>query len=231
MQDNSIGTGVFLSVSVCALLYFIGKNTIIDRVYVSFSVAPDGTSSPEGAPSRAMAAMGFASGLDEAPAKPAKKERVKPVMTESEQKVDADRREYIARYADLAIQEMKKFRIPASITIAQGLLETAAGTSPLARNNNNHFGMKCFSKRCGKGHCTNATDDTHKDFFRKYTSAWASYRAHSQLLSDKYRPTNGVDYKAWAKRLQEKGYATNKRYEVELCRLIELYALDQYDQE
>ena len=78
---------------------------------------------------------------------------------------------------------MEKYGIPASISLAQGLIESRAGSSKLAVNNNNHFGIKCFSRHCRKGHCTNFTDDTHKDFFRKFPSPWESWRAHSQLLS------------------------------------------------
>jgi flagellum-specific peptidoglycan hydrolase FlgJ len=72
---------------------------------------------------------------------------------------------YIKKYADLAKKEMKSHGIPASITLAQGLLESNAGESRLAKNNHNHFGLKCFSRKCKKGHCSNFTDDSHKDFF------------------------------------------------------------------
>lgn len=72
---------------------------------------------------------------------------------------------YIERFAPIAVQEMEKYGIPASISLAQGLLESRAGTSKLAVQTNNHFGLKCFSRGCKKGHCKNFTDDTHKDFF------------------------------------------------------------------
>ncbi len=142
-------------------------------------------------------------------------------------------KEYIDRFAPTAIVEMKKYGIPASITLAQGLLESNAGGSRLARENNNHFGMKCFSKKCGKNHCSNFEDDHHKDFFRKYETSWESFRAHSQLLNGKrYRhlkKLNRKDYKSWANGLQKAGYATDKRYAKKLITFIEQLNLNQYD--
>lgn len=142
---------------------------------------------------------------------------------------------YVKRFADVAIAEMKKYGIPASITLAQGLIETNAGDSRLARKNNNHFGMKCFSKKCGKGHCSNFTDDTHKDFFRKYKSSWESYRAHSQLLMGKrYRHLKKLgnkNYKGWAKGLKKAGYATDRRYAEKLINIIDEMKLHRFDNE
>ena len=144
--------------------------------------------------------------------------------------LDQARQEYIRRYGALAVAEMKKFGIPASITLAQGLLETRAGQSGLARKNNNHFGMKCFSRSCKRGHCSNFTDDTHKDFFLKFQSAWSSYRAHSKLLrSGRYKNING-DYRQWAYGLKRAGYATDPQYAEALIRLIRLYGLDRLDE-
>ena len=129
---------------------------------------------------------------------------------------------------------MEKYGIPASIILAQGLIETNAGESRLSVRNNNHFGMKCFSKKCRKGHCSNFTDDSHKDFFRKYKTAWESYRAHSHLLNAKrYRHLKKLgtkDYKGWAKGLRKAGYATDKRYAEKLINLIETLRLDKFDQ-
>jgi len=141
---------------------------------------------------------------------------------------------YVKRFALVAKGEMEKYGIPASITLAQGLIETNAGESKLSVRNNNHFGMKCFSKKCRKGHCSNFTDDSHKDFFRKYKSAWESYRAHSHLLNGKrYRHLKKLgtkDYKGWAKGLRKAGYATDKRYAEKLINLIETLRLDKFDQ-
>ena len=141
---------------------------------------------------------------------------------------------YVKRYAKVAKSEMDKYGIPASITLAQGLLESNVGESKLATRNNNHFGMKCFSKRCKKGHCTNFTDDSHKDFFRKYNSTWESFRAHSQLLKNGKRYSGlfklrSSDYKGWAKGLKKAGYATDKYYAEKLINLIEDLDLDDYD--
>lgn len=145
----------------------------------------------------------------------------------------AKRQKYIARFAEVAQKEMEKYGIPASITLAQGILESNAGESPLAVNNNNHFGIKCFSKSCWKGHCSNYTDDSHKDFFRKYKTAWESYRGHSHLLrADRYKPLYKLppdDYKRWAHGLKKAGYATDKYYAEKLINLIEEYRLYQYD--
>lgn len=140
---------------------------------------------------------------------------------------------YIKRFKATAISEMKKYGIPASITLAQGILESNVGISRLADENNNHFGLKCFSKSCGKGHCSNYHDDGHKDFFRKFDTAWESYRAHSLLLTgSRYRHLSKLkrtDYKSWAKGLQKAGYATNSRYAANLIQLIESLDLHKYD--
>lgn len=138
---------------------------------------------------------------------------------------------YIARYHKTAIAEMNRYGIPASISLAQGLVESRAGDSKLARNNNNHFGIKCFSRRCGKGHCTNFTDDTHKDFFRKFKSPWESWRAHSELLQKPLykRLYRSKDYKHWAYGLEACGYATDRTYAEKLIGIIERYGLDAYD--
>ena len=140
---------------------------------------------------------------------------------------------YVKRFAEIAQTEMHKYGIPASIKLAQGLIESNAGDSRLSVNNNNHFGMKCFSRKCKKGHCSNFTDDSHKDFFRVYSSAWESYRAHSIMLNgDRYRHLQklGKDYKSWAKGLKKAGYATDKQYAEKLIQLIEDLHLDRFDQ-
>ena len=140
---------------------------------------------------------------------------------------------YIQLYAQLAQLEMRQYGIPASITLAQGLLETNAGESPLATDANNHFGIKCFSKVCRRGHCRNFEDDSHKDFFRIYPAPGESYRAHSILLqSPRYQPLyqlSAKNYIAWAKGLKKAGYATDPHYAEKLIRLIEEFQLYQYD--
>ena len=142
-------------------------------------------------------------------------------------------KEYVRRFGKVAQTEMATYGIPASIKIAQGLLESDAGKSRLSRQNNNHFGIKCFSRTCAKGHCSNFSDDSHKDFFRKYNSAWDSYRAHSKLLvNGKYKEllAHGHDYVQWAKGLKRIGYATAKHYDQKLIDLIERYDLTYLDE-
>ncbi len=139
---------------------------------------------------------------------------------------------FIKKYAPVAKTEMNKFGIPASIKMAQALIESNSGKSRLAKNNNNHFGIKCFSRNCKKGHCTNATDDHHKDFFRKFSSAWESWRAHSTLLENKrYQSLKsfGKDYKKWAHGLKKAGYATDQSYAKKLINTIEKYHLYKLD--
>ncbi len=143
-------------------------------------------------------------------------------------------RSYVERYAPVAQAEMRRFGIPASITLAQGLLESNAGDSPLVRKTNNHFGIKCFSKTCKRGHCANFTDDSHKDFFVRYDNAWSSYRAHSQFLKNTKRYAalfnlDPADYRAWAQGLEKAGYATDPLYAEKLVALIENLGLNRYD--
>lgn len=139
---------------------------------------------------------------------------------------------YIERFAPIAVQEMEKFGIPASISLAQGLLESRAGTSKLALATNNHFGLKCFSRGCKKGHCKNFTDDTHKDFFLNYSGgAWGSWRQHSLLLSQgRYQKLHGRDWKGWADGLQAVGYATDPNYAAALKGIIKRYELYHFDE-
>jgi len=155
----------------------------------------------------------------------------KTSVTESERRRKMEL--YVKRYAPIAKSQMREFGIPASITLAQGLLESDAGESRLAIENNNHFGLKCFSKTCKRGHCTNFTDDSHKDFFRKFDSPAESFKAHSQLLAGerykflyRYRKT---DFRSWAKGLRRAGYATDPRYHEKLIRLITEMDLNDYD--
>ena len=158
-------------------------------------------------------------------------------LSESAKKRAAKRKkqlDYVKKYAPLAKSEASLYGIPASITLAQGLLESNVGDSRLARKNNNHFGIKCFSRKCSKGHCSNFTDDSHKDFFRKYANVSASYRAHSKLIKNgkRYRSLfklEKTNYKGWANGLRKAGYATDKKYGIKLIRLIDGLGLDEYD--
>lgn len=141
-------------------------------------------------------------------------------------------KDYIAKYAGVAKQEQKAHGIPASISLAQGLIESRAGTSKLAKGNNNHFGMKCFSRNCKKGHCSNFTDDTHKDFFRKYKDPLDSWKDHSRMLSKgRYAKLKrfGTNYRDWSYGLKSIGYATDKAYAEKLIGVIEKYDLHKFD--
>jgi flagellum-specific peptidoglycan hydrolase FlgJ len=139
--------------------------------------------------------------------------------------------EYVNRFSKVAIDEMKLYKIPASITLAQGVIESGIGRSDLAVNSNNHFGIKCFSKKCSKGHCVNKTDDSHKDFFRVFSTPWESFREHSKvLLAPRYRECFKCgDYKCWSYCLERSGYASDKNYAESLIKLIRTYKLDKYD--
>lgn len=141
---------------------------------------------------------------------------------------------YVDQFKLVALAEMQTHGIPASITLAQGLLESGTGRSTLARKNHNHFGIKCFSKKCRKGHCSNHSDDHHKDFFRIFESPEESYRAHSQvLMKDRYKNLFQLpitDYKGWSHGLRKAGYATDPRYGDKLVRMIDDLELWRYDE-
>lgn len=138
---------------------------------------------------------------------------------------------YINQYKDLAIEQMLRYRIPASITLAQGLLESGAGRSELARKGNNHFGIKCHD---WKGRTTYHDDDLNNECFRAYDNAYESYEDHSKFLSAKPRYSalfklKTTDYKGWAHGLKAAGYATNPVYAQKLIEIIEVYRLYEFD--
>ncbi|MBQ6772384.1 MAG: glucosaminidase domain-containing protein [Bacteroidales bacterium] len=141
--------------------------------------------------------------------------------------------EYIQTYKDIAMREMREHKIPASITLAQGLLESGAGNSALAREAKNHFGIKCHKGWTGK---TYYMDDDEKDeCFRKYKNAEESFRDHSEFLCGRSRyaalfDLEITDYRGWARGLKKAGYATNPKYAQLLIDRIELYDLTKYDQ-
>lgn len=140
--------------------------------------------------------------------------------------------EYIMTYKDIAMEKMEIYRIPASITLAQGILESGIGNSELARKANNHFGIKCHKGWTGKTY--HMDDDTKDECFRKYNDAEESYRDHSIFLTtrDRYAglfDLDITDYKAWAGGLKKAGYATNPRYPQLLIKIIEENRLDKFD--
>jgi hypothetical protein len=139
---------------------------------------------------------------------------------------------YIEKYQSVAIAEMDRYGIPASITLAQGILESGNGESRLATEGKNHFGIKCHENWNGK---TIIEDDDEKgECFRKYSKAADSYRDHSLFLTERGRYSflfeyQKTDYKAWAKGLKKAGYATNPKYPKLLIDLIEKYDLSRFD--
>lgn len=138
---------------------------------------------------------------------------------------------YVEQYKDLAIEQMREHKIPASITLAQGLLESGAGKSSLAVRANNHFGIKCHTSWLGER--IYKDDDAKNECFRVYKSVRESYEDHSLfLLRDRYARLFSYDiydYKAWAKGLKACGYATSPSYADRLIKIIETYELYRYD--
>jgi LysM repeat protein len=142
------------------------------------------------------------------------------------------RQDYIQTYSEAAVSEMMDYGIPASITLAQGILESGDGNSDLAQRANNHFGIKCRGDWDGPS--VKHHDDKRNECFRKYDDVFESYRDHSLFLVNSPRyaflfDLPNTDYKSWAHGLQKAGYATNPKYASLLIRLIEENQLYQYD--
>lgn len=143
------------------------------------------------------------------------------------------RQDYIQQYKEMAIQEMKRAKIPASITLAQGILESDCGNSVLAKKSNNHFGIKCHND--WKGGRSYHDDDKRNECFRKYKSAYESFVDHSNFLTGRSRYADLfnlkiTDYKGWAHGLKKAGYATDPSYARRLIKIIEEEQLYRFDQ-
>ena len=141
--------------------------------------------------------------------------------------------QYIKKYAPIAVSEMHKYNVPASITLAQGILESGNGRSQLASKSNNHFGIKCHTG--WKGAKVYHDDDEKGECFRKYKYVESSYEDHSQFLSGRRRYASlfalrKTDYKGWSKGLKKAGYATDKNYPKKLIKIIETYELYEFDE-
>ena len=139
---------------------------------------------------------------------------------------------YIGTYKNIAIDKMEKYNIPASITLAQGILESGNGLSTLAKKSNNHFGIKCHSG--WKGKRVYHDDDKKGECFRKYPTPEGSFNDHSIFLTGRGRyeflfDLKPDDYKAWAKGLKKAGYATDRKYPKKLISFIETFELYKYD--
>ena len=175
---------------------------------------------------------------------PPKKETVKPEVNVVEEEVVITEEvkiptinsteEYILVFKDIAMVEMREYNIPASITLAQGILESASGNSKLTLRSNNHFGIKCH--KGWEGDSTLHDDDEDDECFRVYKDPRNSYKDHSEFLTSRSRyaslfELDPGDYEGWAKGLSSAGYATDRRYPAKLIALIEKYNLHQYDEE
>lgn len=141
---------------------------------------------------------------------------------------------YIDSFKGIAKDNMINHKIPASITMAQGILESGSGTGALAMNANNHFGIKCHTGWTGES--VRHDDDAAQECFRKYVDPAESYRDHSLFLTSRARynnlfKLNITDYKAWARGLKSAGYATDPKYPDKLISLIERYKLNELDSE
>ena len=152
------------------------------------------------------------------------------IISVSAQKITPE--EYIEKYKKVAIEEMNIYGVPASITLAQGCLESNFGNSTLAVKANNHFGIKCHSSWTGKKMYQD--DDKKHECFRHYKSAWESFRDHSKFLKTQLRYAflfdyKITDYKKWAYGLKKAGYATSPTYPQRLITIIGKYNLSQYD--
>ena len=147
-------------------------------------------------------------------------------------KGNLSKKEYVSVYEKIAIQQMNQYKIPASITMAQGILESGCGNSTLARTANNHFGIKCHTD--WKGEKVYIDDDAKNECFRSYPKVEDSYIDHSMFLITRKRyeslfSLSPSDYKGWAYGLKSAGYATNPKYAEELIRLIEELELFKLD--
>ena len=156
----------------------------------------------------------------------------KPLKTSKKLSVAERVDRYVKTFAEVAQQEMKSYDIPASITLAQGILESGMGDSRLATQANNHFGIKCHKEWRGKR--IYHDDDEKGECFRVYKDPRTSYRDHSLFLTTRSRydflfDYKKHDYKSWAKGLKKAGYATDPKYPDKLISLIERYRLDRYD--
>lgn len=142
-------------------------------------------------------------------------------------------KEYVQMWSPVAMEQMRTHKIPASITLAQGILESGNGNSELAQKANNHFGIKCHD---WKGETIYMDDDKANECFRKYKTADESYKDHSVFLTGRSRYSKLFtydinDYKSWAQGLKDAGYATNPKYPQQLIDLIERLELNRYDEQ
>ena len=156
----------------------------------------------------------------------------KDKKNETKQPTSSLTNDYIFQFKDIAMSNMKKYGIPASIILAQGILESGSGRSNLAVNANNHFGIKCYTD--WKGATVNHDDDSSQECFRKYKNPEESFQDHADIITKRKRYASLFDlkkgdYRAWAKGLKAAGYATDPNYPQKLISYIERSNLNQYD--
>jgi len=157
----------------------------------------------------------------------------KEVVVKPSSKKSLTTLDYIDTYSDIAVEQMQEHKIPASITIAQGILESGSGNSGLTKNSNNHFGIKCHKN--WNGGRTYYDDDEKGECFRVYKDPKNSYNDHSRFLTDRKRyeglfKLEQDDYQGWAFGLSKAGYATDKKYPHKLINIITKYELYKYDE-
>lgn len=153
-------------------------------------------------------------------------------LEEGSKRLNQNSLEYIKLYAAIAVREMHMHNIPASITLAQGVLESGSGKSELASKSNNHFGIKCHTEWQGKR--VYHDDDEKGECFRKYKYVSSSFKDHSLFLTQRSRyrflfSYKVTDYESWAHGLRKAGYATDPQYPAKLIRIIEDYKLHEFD--
>ena len=218
---GTTSTQIFLAVATCAFAWavFGVDYSPLKRI----RVVMDDTTAPKALGSVSSNQIEIIHAESKAELAPADPEALNPTTTEG----------YIAKYSDIARAEMERYGIPASISMAQALIESRAGTSLLAQKCKNHFGIKCWSK-AHRGCCMMFKDDSNHDSFRHFeNSPSESWRAHSKLLSSgRYEKLHayGNDYRQWAYGLKAAGYATDKKYAEKLIGIIERYDLHELDQ-
>ena len=154
------------------------------------------------------------------------------VVVYAQQNASSPQERYIARYSAIAVNEMYRTGVPASITLAQGIIESSSGLSTLATGGNNHFGIKCHNQWTGR--TLKADDDRKGECFRAYDSVEESFRDHSDFLRyrDRYKflfDFQTSDYKSWAYGLKQAGYATDPSYAAKLIKCVEDYGLSRFD--
>jgi flagellum-specific peptidoglycan hydrolase FlgJ len=225
LSNQTPATQIFLALSCCCIMYALFFN---DWARLEFQ-APVRLSSTQSIPVGITVEAN--ADADEKPTTPAKQQPLPETDNDAAPMADlppASAKAYIKEYAGVAVEEMRRTGIPASISMGQALVESRAGRSGLALTANNHFGIKCHIRtKCPEGHCLNFTDDSEVDYFRIFQNPYKSWKAHSELLrGDRYkRCFKQTSYQGWAKALKQCGYATDEKYAQKLIQVIETYKL------